>query len=235
MLVSNPLWEKRQMSALAVPLAGRCSRMGLPPSAQELFVVENAPSAATLRSRSLPGEEMPAVVGSTTTMSLPVAVGDELVSEMISSDGFGAATINETVCDSVPSGFCSWMETIPASATSAAVTGAVHSCVEMHNVVFAVPAMNSVEPGPGLEAAKPLPSTRSVNPCAAPMYTLEGCNVRMFGPPAIVTLAEPDWVVSSELMATTWMAFGEGGEAGAVKIPFALTVPQTPAVAHAAP
>src|SRR5215472_1461316 len=110
MLVSNPLWEKRQTSVVAVPLAGRCSGMGLPPSAQELFKVENAPSAATLRSRSLPGEEMPAVVGSTTTMSLPVAAGDELVSEMTSSDGFVVATISETGDDAAPFGFCSWTE-----------------------------------------------------------------------------------------------------------------------------
>src|SRR5215467_6155416 len=97
MLVSNPLRENRQISAVAVPLVGRFSGIGFPPSAQELFAVENAPSAATFRSKSLAGEEMPAVVGSTTTMSLPAAAGDELVSKMISSDGFGAVTINETV------------------------------------------------------------------------------------------------------------------------------------------
>src|SRR5213082_672318 len=105
MLVSNPLCEKRQISAVAVPLAGRCNGTELPPSTQELVAVENAPSAATLRSKSLLGEDIPAVVGSTTTMSLPVVAGDELVSAMISSDGFGVATISATGADAVPFGF----------------------------------------------------------------------------------------------------------------------------------
>src|SRR5579859_313691 len=168
MLVSNPLCEKRQMSAVAVPLAGRCSEIGLPPKAQEFVAVENIPSAATLRSKSLPGEEVPAVVGSTTTMSLPVAAGNELVSAMTSSDGFGGATTSETGAEAAPFGFWTCIETLPGIATSVAVTGAVHSWADMHVVVLAVPTMSSVEPGPGLDAAKPLPSTRRVNPCAAP-------------------------------------------------------------------
>src|ERR671924_487665 len=105
MLVSNPLCEKRQMSAVAVPVAGRCSGIGLPLRAQEFVAVENAPRAATLRSKSFPGEEMPTVVCSTTTMSLPVAAGDELVSAMISSDGFGVTTISVTGADIAPFGF----------------------------------------------------------------------------------------------------------------------------------
>jgi hypothetical protein len=62
----------------------------------------------------------------------------------------------------------------------------------MHVVVLVVPAMSNVEPGPGLDAAKPLPSTRKVNPCAAPAYTLEGWRVIIFGPPEMVMLAAPD-------------------------------------------
>src|SRR5207245_11553206 len=80
MLVSKPFWEKRQMSAVAVPLAGLCSGMGSPPRVQELFAVENTPSAATLKSRSRPGVETPAVVGSTAHISLPVTPGAELLS-----------------------------------------------------------------------------------------------------------------------------------------------------------
>src|SRR6266849_2577143 len=174
MLVSNPLCEKRQMSAVAVPLAGRCNGMGFPPRVQELFTVENTPSAATFKSRSRPGEETPAVVGSTTTMSFPVAPGAELLSAITSSEGFGGATTSDTAFDFVPFGFCICTETFPAIATSVAVTGAVHSSFEMHDVVLAVPAMSMVEPGPGLEATRPLPSTRSVKPCAAPAYTLDG-------------------------------------------------------------
>src|SRR5947209_7799409 len=94
MLVSSPLCEKRQMSAVEVPLAGRCSAIGLPPSVHVLLSVMNSPSAATFRSRSLPGTETPAVVGSTTMMSFPVAAGALPLSEMISSDTFGVATIS---------------------------------------------------------------------------------------------------------------------------------------------
>ena len=42
--------------------------------------------------------------------------------------------------------------------TSAAVTGAVHSVAVMQVVVRAVPAIIKIEPGPGLDAANPLPS-----------------------------------------------------------------------------
>src|SRR2546425_5419601 len=192
MLVSNPLCEKRQMSAVDVPLAGRTTGIALPPSVHELLAVENTPSAATFKSRSLPATDTPAVVGSTTTMSLPVALGAALLSVITSSEAFGAATTREITFDFVPSGFWIWMETFPAAATSVAVTGAVHSSAEVQFVVRALPAINNTEPGPGLDPVKPLPSTRSVKPCAALAYTLEGCSVRMFVPVEIVTFAAPD-------------------------------------------
>src|SRR5260370_18840689 len=91
MLASRPLAEKRQMSATATPVAGRCKATGFPASEQELLAVENAPRAATFRSTSALGRETPAVEGSTTTMSLDVAEGATLVREMISSDGLRAA------------------------------------------------------------------------------------------------------------------------------------------------
>src|SRR6267378_3678136 len=53
---------------------------------------------------------------------------------------------------------------LPATATSAGVTGAVHSRAEVQVVIRAVPPISIVEAGPGLDAAKPLPSTRSVKP-----------------------------------------------------------------------
>ena len=105
MLVSNPLCEKRQMSAVAVPLAGRTSGIGLPPSVHALFTVENTPSAATLESRSFPGTDAPAVVGSTTTMSFLVALGAALLSAITSSELFGGATMSEATLDFVLSGF----------------------------------------------------------------------------------------------------------------------------------
>src|SRR5260370_28962393 len=70
MLVSNPLCEKMQTSAVAVPLLGRCNEIALPPRVHVLLLVTNGPNAATFKSRSLAGTETPAVVGSTTTMSL---------------------------------------------------------------------------------------------------------------------------------------------------------------------
>jgi hypothetical protein len=79
MLVSRPLSEKRQMSGVAVLLDGRYSFTGFPPNVHELFATEKIPRAATFKSTSFPGTDTPAVVGSTTTMSLPVAVGATFV------------------------------------------------------------------------------------------------------------------------------------------------------------
>src|SRR5882757_2760870 len=99
MPVSRPLAEKRQMSAAATPLAGRCRATGFPASEHELAMVENAPRAATFKSTPAFGKETPAVVGSTTMMSLPLAVGAALVSEISSSEILGAATIREALLD----------------------------------------------------------------------------------------------------------------------------------------
>src|SRR5579864_4919634 len=105
MLVSRPLAEKRQISAVATPEDGRSSGNGFPAREQESLRVENAPRAATFKSRSLPGSETPAVVGSTTTISLPPAVGAELESAIVSSEALGAATSSETLLDLAELGF----------------------------------------------------------------------------------------------------------------------------------
>src|SRR5882672_7943958 len=168
MLVSRPLAEKRQMSAAATPLEGRGKSTGFPARLQELVTVEKAPRAATFKSTPALGKETPEVVGSTTMMSLALAEGAEFVSEMSSSETLGAATTRETLFDVVLSGFRIWMERFPALATSVGVTGAVHSVTELHVVVRAVPAISRTEPGLGAEAAKLLPSTRSVKPLTAP-------------------------------------------------------------------
>src|SRR5258708_25835249 len=99
MLVSSPLAEKRQMSAAATRMEGRSKSTGFPARLQELVMVEKAPRAATFKSTPAFGKETPAVVGSTTIMSLPVAVGVALVSVMSSSDTLGAATIRETLLE----------------------------------------------------------------------------------------------------------------------------------------
>src|SRR5712671_4546401 len=168
MLVSSPLAEKRQMSAAATPLEGRGKGTGFPARLQEFVTVENAPSAATFKSTPAFGKDTPAVVGSTTMMSLPVADGVPLLSEISSSETLGAAMMRETLLEVVLSGLRIWTERFPALATSAGVTGAVHSVTELHVVVRAVPAISRTEPGPGADAAKLLPSTRRVKPFAPP-------------------------------------------------------------------
>jgi hypothetical protein len=97
----------------------------------------------------------------------------------------------------LPLGFCICTVTLAIAATSAAVTGAVHSVPELHIVVRAVPPISSVDPGPGLAAAKPLPSTRGVKPSALPAPS-STCKSLL-----IVTFAEADFVASTWLVAAT--------------------------------
>src|SRR5579884_300610 len=172
--VSSPLSEKMHMSTVAVPLAGRVIGIGFPAKVQLLFTVEKIPSAPTFRSTDAPGASTPAVVGSTTVMSTPSASGAELVRLIAASDAFGAATTSGTLFDFDPSGFCTCTLTLPGEATSEAKTGAVHSPLLVQFVVRSAPPINNADPGPGLEAANPLPSTRSVKPFAPPAYTLAG-------------------------------------------------------------
>src|SRR5260370_25026565 len=120
MLVSRPVAEKRQMSAAATPLAGRCNGTGFPASEQELVAVEKTPRAATLRSTSAFGRETPAVVGSTTMMSWAVAEGAPLVREMIASAVVGAITMKETLLEAVPSRFLTLTQRVPGADAPAA-------------------------------------------------------------------------------------------------------------------
>src|SRR5260370_9518498 len=135
MLVSNPLCEKMQTSAVAVPLLGRCNEIALPPRVHVLLLVTNGPNAATFKSRSLAGTETPAVVGSTTTMSFPVAAGNALLSAITSSETFGAATISDTAFDFVPLGFLIFTDKLPVASTSAAVPCVRHSTVDGNLVI----------------------------------------------------------------------------------------------------
>src|SRR6266404_351503 len=132
MLASRPLAEKRQMSATATPVAGRCKATGFPASEQELLGVKKAPRAATFRSTSALGRETPAVEESTTTMSLDVAEGAALVREMISSDGLRAATMRETLLEVELSGLRTWTERLPAVETSIALPGAIPTLTGLH-------------------------------------------------------------------------------------------------------
>src|SRR5882757_6704628 len=168
MLVANPVCEKRQMSKVAAPLAGRKTTIGFPSSEHVLVPVEKLPSAAIFKSRSSPVTDTPAVVGWTTKMSWPSAVGDDVVSVMLSSETFGRTTTRETPFDREPSGFCSCTLTLPALATSEGKMGAVHSAELLQLVVRVAPPSSSADPEPGVVAAKPPPSTRRVNPSAPP-------------------------------------------------------------------
>src|SRR6266849_1682827 len=122
---SSPLFENTQMSAIAVPEAGRTSATGVPPSAQELLMTEDIPGAATVKPTFGPAADVPAVLGSTATMSFPVAEGAALESAMASSLEVCGATTSAAGFDAVPSGFLIWMERVTAMATSAALSVAV--------------------------------------------------------------------------------------------------------------
>src|SRR6267154_239965 len=98
MLVSRPLAEKRQMSAAVAPVAGRSKGTGFPAREQELLAVEKTPRAAT------------------TMMSLPAVVGAAAVSEIISSEAFGAIMARETLLDVEVSGLRIWTERLPGAA-----------------------------------------------------------------------------------------------------------------------
>src|SRR5271166_1563865 len=204
MLASKPDCEKRQMSAAVMPEAGRTSGMGLPPRLQALVEVLKRPRAATLRSNETEELSMPALVGSTTMMFWPVEVGEAVVRVMTVSEVPRATTTRLTVLESVPPGFWIWMETLPICATSVLLMGAEQLFAELQVVTRAVPLRRSVEPGPGLDGMKPLPSTVRVKPSALPTYTLAGCRERIFVPVEMLTLAVPDCVESSWLRATIW-------------------------------
>lgn len=108
------------------------------------------------------------------------------------------------------------MVTLPACATSAELTATVQEFAESQVVNRGVPAIRSVEPGPGFDGTKPLPVTRNVNPSAAPAYRLAGRSVRMFGPPEMITLATPSCELSAWLTANTCRLLGVGAIRGAV-------------------
>src|SRR5947208_10040952 len=126
MLVSRPDCEKRQTSKFAAADEGRVRTIGLPPREQVLVLAEKFPSAAMSSSTSAPGTETPAVVGSTTAMSLLVAAGAAPVRAMAASLVFGATTTMETVFEREPSGF--WICTVRLAgiATSDGKTAPVH-------------------------------------------------------------------------------------------------------------
>jgi hypothetical protein len=111
----------------------------------------------------------------------------------------------------------------------------VHSALDTQEVVWDVPVTKIVEPGPGLDAMKLLPDISSVKPPADPAYALDGARDEMFGALEMVMLAVPDWLVSSELVATMLIRFGEGAEDGATYSPEESIDPHAPKLPHPAP
>src|SRR3989442_5197994 len=124
---SSPLFENTQMSASAVPEAGRTSVTGAPPSAQELLLTENIPSAATFKSTFGPSAEVPAVLGSTATMSFPVAEGAAVESAIASSPEVCGSTTNAAGFDAGPSAFLTWIATFNSVAKYASLSVVLQS------------------------------------------------------------------------------------------------------------
>src|ERR1700690_467420 len=121
---SSPLTEKTQISAVAVPLAGRNMARGFRPGPQtrthDDVATVYAPIAAIFRLTFPAAPEPPLVLNSTTTMSLPVATGAPGVSGIVEVPDIGFGTTKICVFESVPSGFCSRTERFPATDRSAA-------------------------------------------------------------------------------------------------------------------
>lgn len=165
---SRPLTENRQISAVPVPEAGRTIGTLLAPSVQDDVATVYAPIAAMSKLTFPDAPDPPLVLRSTTTMSLPNEDGALGVKGIVAASTPGASTTKVEIFEIVPSGFCSWTGKIPANCRSACVSEVVHSVFDSQDVVRGVPAINIVEPGPGLEASKLFPETSRVNPPADP-------------------------------------------------------------------
>jgi hypothetical protein len=202
---------------------------------QDPVAAENAPIAAIFKLTFPDAPAPPFVLSSTTTMSFPVLVGALGVREMVPVPEPRASTTNFSVLESVPSGFCSCTLRFPADCKSAALSEVMHCAVDSQVVDRGLPLTRIVEPGPGIVAAKFIPVSRSVKPPAVPAYALVGAIAKMAGPFVMVTVAVPDWPMSSELVASTVIKFGDGITVGAVYNPVESIDPQFPAIPQAVP
>src|ERR1700688_4766872 len=170
-----------------------------------------------------------------TTMSLPVAEGAPGVRAMLVAVDGGAATMNETILDVAPLGFCTTTLKFEVLARSDELSVTEQFAADWHSVLRVLPAIRTVEPGPELVAVKLAPAILNVKP-AAPAVALEGRSDSTTGPVVMVTVADADLLTSSLLVADTLSVFGEGATAGAVYNPVASTVPQgAPAPAQELP
>ncbi len=208
---------------------------GFPASVQDPVAGENAPIAAIFKLTFPEAPAPPFVLSSTTTMSFPVLMGALGVREIAPLPEPCASTMNISVLESVPSGFCNCTVRFPADCKSAAPSEVVHCELESQVVDRGLPLTRIVEPGPGIVAAKFIPVTSSVKPPAVPAYALVGASEKMAGPFVMVTVAVPDWPMSSVLVATTVIKLGDGFVAGAVYNPVESIDPQFPGMSQTAP
>jgi hypothetical protein len=91
----------------------------------------------------------------------------------------------------------------------------VQSVDESQLVSRALPPIEIVDPGPGVDVAKLAPSTSRTNPPAAPAVALVGANSEIAGPMPIVTAAFPLLLLFCALVATTLKVSGDGATNGA--------------------
>src|SRR5580704_16837980 len=116
---SSPLTEKTQMSIVAVPDASRVITSHPAPSVHVSAATEKMPAAATAMVTSCCAASEPAVEGSTTIMSLPVAEGLVGVSGIISTVVGDGTTTKFTMLDCTRLGFWTITVRFPAVAISA--------------------------------------------------------------------------------------------------------------------
>jgi len=104
---------------------------------------------------------------------------------------------------------------VPEVATSDGFNTVVQADVVAHVVPRAAPLTKIVDAALPLPATKWVPCTESGKPSIARAIALDGRITSIVGPLLMATLAEPDFVGSAALVATTEIAFGDGATLGA--------------------
>ncbi len=182
-----------QMLTVVVPEAGRVTVSG-EPCAPQLFPPVRGPMKSTLIAA-----DSAAVVGSTTTMSLPFATGSPALNAIASSDRSNGAITNGTGFDSACDGpgFCTWTVSVAAACTSAGVSAIVQLVAAGQVVLRGAPFRSITDPEPPLPATKFIPWTVNGKPSTAPAITLDGRIREISGPDVSAIVLVPDIVESA--------------------------------------
>src|SRR5574342_141679 len=138
---SSPLTEKAHRCAVAVPVAGRSSATGPPPTVHDPVDGWNWLSEMIFRLTSSRGRDDPLVLRSTTTMSFPVAFGAPGVSKMASPLVAELTITRATGAESALLGFCTRMLRFPAEEISLPASVVEQTAAESHSVARAAPSM----------------------------------------------------------------------------------------------